>query len=65
MAEKRKPNAIRSIDVFNYDDNPVKVWFVKQERTICFRRKGSRKVLRITTRELFEKLTGQIVMPFV
>ncbi|MDB6017713.1 MAG: hypothetical protein JWR19_2202 [Pedosphaera sp.] len=61
----RKPKAIKRLGKFEDGAKPVKVHFEIKSKEICFRKCGSRKVLKITLRDVYEKITGQIVMPFV
>ena len=43
----------------------VKCWFDKQSKSICFRRKKSKRVDSISLGILYDKVAGQILMPFV
>jgi len=62
---KRKTKSKATIAVFNDAGSKVKCTYVKRDEAFHFRKKGSRKVNVITLRELYNHITGQIVMPFV
>jgi len=61
----RRPKARRSIGVFYRDCSPVRVWYDMRQAAICFKRHRSRKTIQIPLTDLFDRLTGQITMPFV
>ncbi|HZV36754.1 MAG TPA: hypothetical protein VFB72_19410 [Verrucomicrobiae bacterium] len=50
---------------FQDGNAPVKCWLRVREREICFRVKGSRRVIVTTLRDVYDSVTGQIKMPFV
>lgn len=60
-----RKRTIRTLGTLDDSGKPVKAWLRIRESEICFRKKGSRKVITISLREVYDTVTGQLKMPFV
>jgi len=65
MPKKRAAKAVKRITMFSYDSLPVRCWFDIKAQELCFRRKFSHRVLRLTLADLYARESGPLLMPIV